>query len=139
MAENISSKQIDDINSAQAFSIACDDGGETALLCRYVNSDGSQEELIGLIPLKGQTWGQDICEAVVSCLEAKGINTTHLVSVSTCWSTQHERSTEGFCEFTSKVTGSRADDDSLHPPPGGYNETKNCCIQHSCIHRSKYA
>lgn len=56
---------------------------QTALLCRYVNSDGPQEELIELIPLKSQTHGQDICEAVVSCLEAKGLKTTHLVSVST--------------------------------------------------------
>lgn len=89
MATNITSKQIDDINSAQAFSIACDESSDvndteqTALLSRYVNSDGPQEELIELIPLKGQTPGQDICEAVVSCLKAKGINTTHLVSVST--------------------------------------------------------
>lgn len=56
---------------------------QTVLLCRYVNCYGPQEELIELIPLKGQTRGQDICEAVVSCLEAKGKNTTHLVSVST--------------------------------------------------------
>lgn len=89
MAENVTSKQIEDINLAQAFSIACDesrdvnDVEQTALLCRYVNSDGPQEELIELIPLKSQTQGQDICEAVVSCLEAKGIKTTHLVSVST--------------------------------------------------------
>lgn len=73
---------------AQTFSIACDESSDvknveqTALLCRYVNSDGPQEELIELIPLKGQTQGQDICEAV-SCLKAKGINTTHLESVST--------------------------------------------------------
>ncbi|OCU00129.1 hypothetical protein XELAEV_18005914mg [Xenopus laevis] len=87
MATNITSKQIDDINSAQAYSIACDESSDlndieqTALLCRYVNSDGPQEELLELIPLKGQTRGQDICEAVLSCL--KGINTAHLVSVST--------------------------------------------------------
>lgn len=85
MATNITSKQIDDINSAQAFSIACDESSDvndteqTALLCRYMNFDGPQEELIELIPLKDQTRGQDICEAAVSCLKAKGINTTHLV------------------------------------------------------------
>lgn len=80
MAENIRRKQIDDINSAQAFSIACDESSnvndveQTALLCRYVNCDGPQEELIELILLKDQTRGQDICEAAVSCLEAKGMN-----------------------------------------------------------------
>lgn len=42
------------INSAPAFSIACDESSDvndieqTALLCRYVNSDGPQEELIEL-------------------------------------------------------------------------------------------
>lgn len=33
------------------------------------------------------------------------------------WCTQYERSTEGLCEFTSKVAGSRADDVSLHLAP----------------------
>lgn len=62
----------------------------TALLCRYVNSDG--------FILKGQTWGQDICEAVVS---TDGV-------------ILYERSTEGLCEHTSKVTGLKAADISLH-------------------------
>lgn len=41
MATNITSKQIDDINTAQAFSITCDESSDvnhveqTALLCRY--------------------------------------------------------------------------------------------------------
>lgn len=51
------------------------------LLCRYVNSDGPQEEIIELIPLKSQTQGEDIFEAVMNCLNAK--NSTHLVSVAT--------------------------------------------------------
>lgn len=84
MATNVTSKQTDDINSAQAYSIACvessdvNDIEQTALLCRYVNS----EEMQIMWMLKGQTWGQDICKAVLSCLKAKGINTTHLVSLS---------------------------------------------------------
>lgn len=108
MAENISRKQIDDINSAQASSIACDESSDvndveqTALLCRYVNCDGPQEELIELIPLKGQTRGQDICEAVVSCLEAKGINTTHLVSVSTDGAPSMRGSQKGFVNLLQK-------------------------------------
>lgn len=89
---------------------------QTVLLCRYVNCYGPQEELIELIPLKGQTRGQDICEAVVSCLEAKGKNITNLVSVSTDGSTVCEEHIR-LDEFTSKVTGSRADGVSLHPPP----------------------
>ncbi|CAI5687214.1 general transcription factor II-I repeat domain-containing protein 2B [Oreochromis niloticus] len=108
MAENISRKQIDDIDSAQAFSIACDESSDvndveqTALLCRYVNCDGPQEELIELIPLKGQTRGQDICEAVVSCLDAKGINTTHLVSVSTDGAPSMRGAQKGFVNLLQK-------------------------------------
>lgn len=61
MAENITKQQTKDINSAAAYSIACDaskdksDIEQIALFCRYMNSDGPQEEVVELIPLKGQT------------------------------------------------------------------------------------
>ncbi|KAK0139586.1 General transcription factor II-I repeat domain-containing protein 2B [Merluccius polli] len=103
MAENISSKQIVDINSAQAFSIACDESSDvndveqTALLCRYVNSDGPQEELIELIPLKGPN-----TRAGHFCLEAKGINTTHLVSVSTDGAPSMRGAHKGFVNLLQK-------------------------------------
>ena len=70
MATNITSQQINDIISSSAYTIACDESSDvndieqTALLCRYLNNDGPQEEMIELIPLKGQTRGEDICEAV---------------------------------------------------------------------------
>ncbi|KAM4706621.1 general transcription factor II-I repeat domain-containing protein 2-like [Discoglossus pictus] len=89
MAENISKQQIQDINSAVAYSIACDESKDKgdieqiALFCRYVKSLGPQEELIELIPLKDQTRGEDICKAVLDFLSAKKINTNHLVSVAT--------------------------------------------------------
>lgn len=89
MAEDITRQQIKDINKAVAYSIACDESKDksdieqTALFCRYVNDDGPQEELIKLIPLKGQTRGEDICEAVLNCLKVKEINTTHFMSVAT--------------------------------------------------------
>lgn len=89
MAENVTKQQINDINSATAYSIACDESKDKSdieqieLFCRYVNSAGPQEELIELIPLKCQTRGEDICEAVLNCLRAKEIKTTHLVSVAT--------------------------------------------------------
>ena len=63
MAENITKQQIKDINSAAAYLIACDeskdksDFEQIALFCRYVNSAGPQEEMVELIPLKGQTRG----------------------------------------------------------------------------------
>ena len=89
MAENITKQQIKDINSAATYSIACDvskdknDIEQIALFCRYVNSAGPQEEMFELIPLKCQTRGKDLCEAVFECLRAKDIKTTHLVSVAT--------------------------------------------------------
>ena len=89
MAQDITKQQIKDINSAVAYSIACDESKDKsdieqiALFCRYANSAGTQEELIELIPLKGQTRGQDVCGAVLECLKTKGINTNHLVLVAT--------------------------------------------------------
>ncbi|XP_048357110.1 general transcription factor II-I repeat domain-containing protein 2B-like [Sphaerodactylus townsendi] len=89
MAENITKHQVKDINAAAAYSIACDESEDNtdieqiALFCRYVNSAGPQEEMVDLVPLKCQTRREDICEAVLDCLRAKGINTTHLVSVAT--------------------------------------------------------
>lgn len=53
------------------------------MFCRYMNSDGPQEEVVELKPLKGQPQGEDICEAVLECLRAKEIKTTHVVSVAT--------------------------------------------------------
>lgn len=54
-AENITGQQIENINSAPSFSIACDESSDvndveqTVMLCRYVTSDGPQEELIELV------------------------------------------------------------------------------------------
>ena len=89
MAENITSQQIKDINSASVYSAACDESKDVSdieqieLLCRYVNSAGPQEEIIELIPLQGQTQGEEICEVVLDCLKTKEINANHLVSVTT--------------------------------------------------------
>ncbi len=75
------------------------------LLCRYVNSDGPQEEVIELIPLKGQPRGQDICEAVLNCLKAKEINTTHLVSVATDGAPSMRGAQKGFVTLLQKSLG----------------------------------
>jgi len=105
MAGNITNQQIKDINSAAAYSIACDEScdviniEQAALLCRYVNSDGPQEEMVELIPLKGQTRGEDICEAVLKCLNDNGINTTHLISVATDGAPSMRGSQKGFVTF----------------------------------------
>ena len=109
MANNITDQQIKDINSAPAFSIACDewcdvtDIEQTALLCRYMNSDGPQEEMIELIPLKGQTRGEDICDAVLQCLNDKGIHTGHLISVDTDGAPSMRGSQKGFVTLLQKA------------------------------------
>lgn len=111
MAGNITRKQIVNINSAPAYSIACDetcdinDVEQTALLCRYVSSDGPKEEIIELIPLKGQTRGEDICEAVINCLKAKDINTRHMVSVSTDGAPSMRGAHKGFVTLLQKTLG----------------------------------
>ncbi|KAL1007606.1 hypothetical protein UPYG_G00089010 [Umbra pygmaea] len=108
MAEDITRQQIKDINSAVAYSIACDESKDKgdieqiALFCRYVNSAGPQEEIIELIPLKGQTRGEDICEAVLNCLRAKGINTTHLVLVATDGAPSMTGAQKGFVALLQK-------------------------------------
>lgn len=75
----------------------------TVLLCRYVNSDGPQEEMIQLIPLKGQTRGEDICEAVLKCLNDNGINTNHLISVATDGAPSMRGSKGGFVTLLQKA------------------------------------
>ncbi|XP_060788258.1 general transcription factor II-I repeat domain-containing protein 2-like [Neoarius graeffei] len=109
MANNITDQQIKDINSAPAYSIACDEScdvtdiEQTAVLCRYVNSDGPQEEMIGLMPLKGQTRGEDICEAVLQFLNNNGINTNHLISVATDGAPSMRGSQRGFVTLLQKA------------------------------------
>lgn len=109
MAGNITDQQIKDINSEPAYSIACDEScdvvdiEQTALLCRYVNSNGPQEEMIQLIPLKGQIRGEDICEAVLKCLNDNGINTNHLISVATDGAPSMRGSKRGFVTLLQKA------------------------------------
>ncbi len=77
-----------DINSFCGFSIVCDEScdvddiAQVALLGRYVNSEGPQE-LIDLLPLTGQTRGEDIFSTIITCLKEKGIQTNHIISVAT--------------------------------------------------------
>uniref|UniRef100_A0A8C9ZDY1 SPIN-DOC-like zinc-finger domain-containing protein n=1 Tax=Sander lucioperca TaxID=283035 RepID=A0A8C9ZDY1_SANLU len=94
MTEDITRQQIKDINSAVAYSIACDeskdkgDVEQIALFCRYVNSAGPQEEMIELIPLKG-------------------INTTHLLSVATDGAPSMTGAHKGFVALLQKSTLNR--------------------------------
>jgi len=66
-----------------------------------VISDGPQEEINELIPLKGQTRGKDIC-GVVNCLKAKEINITTMVSVTTDAAASMRGTQKGFISLVQK-------------------------------------
>lgn len=55
-----------------------------------------------MIPLKGQTRGEDICEAVLDCLRTKEIKTTHLVSVATDGAPSMTGAQKGFVALLQK-------------------------------------
>ncbi|GBO30066.1 hypothetical protein AVEN_250879-1 [Araneus ventricosus] len=48
-----------------------------------MSSQGPKEELLGLLPLSGQTRGEDLENAVQKCLEDNGIDINKIVSVAT--------------------------------------------------------
>ncbi|GBM11165.1 hypothetical protein AVEN_133902-1 [Araneus ventricosus] len=48
-----------------------------------MSSQGPKEELLGLLPLSGQTCGEDISNAVQKCLEDNGIDINKVVSIAT--------------------------------------------------------
>ncbi|GFW03715.1 dimer_Tnp_hAT domain-containing protein [Trichonephila clavipes] len=43
----------------------------------------SKEELLGLLPLKGQTRGEDIANAVIECMDKHHIPLDKILSIST--------------------------------------------------------
>ena len=94
MAENLTSQQVAGLNSTAGFSIACDESYnvddivQVVLICRYVNSQGPQEELLEILPLTdilprtGQTHGEDIESAITNCLKSKVLN-INTISIET--------------------------------------------------------
>ena len=109
MTEDITSQQVADLNSTQGFSIACDEScdvddiAQIVLICRYVNSQGPQEELLDILPLTGQTRGEDIESAVTNYLKSKGININKIIAIATVAMgappPEHERCKKRFCFF----------------------------------------
>ena len=67
MSSNVTYLQVEDI----------------ALFVRYMTSQGPQEEFLGLLPLSGQTRGEDTANAVQKCLEDNKINLNKIVSIAT--------------------------------------------------------
>uniref|UniRef100_A0A8C4X7H4 HAT C-terminal dimerisation domain-containing protein n=1 Tax=Erpetoichthys calabaricus TaxID=27687 RepID=A0A8C4X7H4_ERPCA len=89
MSSNITNQQIEDLKLVSALSIAVDescdinDTAQVSLFVRFISSTGPKEELLGLLPLKGQTRGEDIANAVIECMEKHHIPLDKIVSIST--------------------------------------------------------
>ncbi|XP_065650709.1 SCAN domain-containing protein 3-like [Hydra vulgaris] len=88
-AEEVSNIQIEDIKRAEFLSLAIDepvdvtDITQCCVMVKYLTASGLQEELLELLPMKGQTRWEDIAESVLKCLKTKNINIERIVSVAT--------------------------------------------------------
>ena len=62
-----------------------------------------QEELIELLPLNGQTRGEDILSTIVDCLKMKEISTGHIISVATDGAPNMKGAHKGFITMLQKA------------------------------------
>ncbi|GFW29650.1 uncharacterized protein TNCV_3935181 [Trichonephila clavipes] len=87
MSSNITTQYIEDLKLVSALSIAvyesCDinDTAQVSLLVRLMSHSGPKE-LLGLLPLKGQTRGENIANAVIECMDKHHIPLDKIGSIS---------------------------------------------------------
>ncbi|GFV00120.1 general transcription factor II-I repeat domain-containing protein 2 [Trichonephila clavipes] len=89
MCSNITTQHIEGLKLVSALSIAVDescdinDTAQVSLFVRFKSHSGPKEELLGLLPLKGQKHGEDIAKAVIECMDKHHIPLDKIVSIST--------------------------------------------------------
>lgn len=88
MSLNITNQQNKDLKFVSVLSIAVDkscdinDTAQVSLFVQFILFMGPKE-VLGLLPLKGQTCGEDIANAVIECVEKHSIPLNKIVSIST--------------------------------------------------------
>ncbi|GFV22629.1 uncharacterized protein TNCV_2078191 [Trichonephila clavipes] len=89
MCSNITTQHIEDLKLVSVLSIAVDescdinDTAQVSLFVRFISHSGPEEELLLLLPLKGQMRGEDIANAVIECMDKHHIPLNKIVSIST--------------------------------------------------------
>lgn len=79
---------------------SCDinDTAQVTLFIQFISSAGS-EELLGLLPLEGQTRDENIANAIIEWVEKHHIPLDKIISVLIDWAKNHDRREKRFCFY----------------------------------------
>ncbi|XP_065673851.1 general transcription factor II-I repeat domain-containing protein 2A-like [Hydra vulgaris] len=108
MCLNITTQHIEDLKLILALSLAVDEScdinntAQVSLYVRFMSHSGPNEELLGLLPLKGQTRGEDIANAVIKCMDKHHIPLDKIVSILTDWTKSMAGVRKGFVAILKK-------------------------------------